>query len=235
MPRRCQRHLDLVDGLVTVVSNVALGEGPDACRALLTAGGPLALADAGDGVLEDVGGEAGMDDGCVGDGAGHGQGAGALGGHGDGNACAERGRSRPAYVGAVSAKFGSLTSQHVPYALDVVVQFREARRAQSQVQHGAVAAAQAEERTALGQLVDGGDGGSGDRRVAGQRVAHRRAQHDPLGGGCHDAEGNVQLAGQRLRISHAHVVEPHLLGQPGASRDILQVVREHSNAEFHCG
>ena len=103
-----------------------------------------------------------MDDGGVGVGAGQGQGAGALGGDGDGQAGAG-----PADLGMVAAVLGGLPGEEVAEGLDVVAQIGQPGGMQSEVQDGAVAGADAQEGAAAGKFVDGGDGGGGDRRVAG--------------------------------------------------------------------
>ena len=162
-----QGHLDFPDGVVAVVGDVALGEGPDAGFALLASGGALPLADAGHRVGQHLRGQAGVDDGGVGHCPGHGQGARPLGGHGDRHARAEGGRSSPAHVGPVAPVLAGLPGQHLADGLDVVMQLRQPRRTQTQVQHRAVAAAQAQEGPAAGKLVNRGYGRGGDCRMSG--------------------------------------------------------------------
>ena len=101
------------------------------------------------------------------------------------------------------------------------------------VQHRAVAAAEAQEGATAGKLVNRGYGGGGHRRVPSERITDRRPEHHPLGGSGHDAEGDVQLAGQRLGISDSNVVEAHFLGQSRSAGNIREVVGEHGDAEFH--
>ena len=113
------------------------------------------------------------------------------------------------------------------------MQFRQPRRTQPQVQHRAVAAAQAQEGPPTGKLVNRGYGGRGNRRVPGEGIRNRRPQHHPLGGSGHNAQGHVQLAGQRLRVGDAHVVEAHFLRQPRSAGNIREIVGEHGDAEFH--
>ena len=178
-------------------------------------------------------GQAGVDDGGVGDGPGHGQGARPLGGHGDGDACAERSRSSPAHVGPVAPVLTGFSGQHLADGLDVVMQLRQPRRTQPQVQHRAVAAAEAQEGPTAGKLVNRGYGRGGNRRVPGEGIGDRRPQHHPLGGRGHNAQGYVQLAGQRLGVGDAHIVEAHFLRQPRSAGNIRETVGEHGDAEFH--
>ena len=168
--------------VVAVVSDVALGEGPDAGCALLASGGALALADAGHRIGQHLRGQAGVDDSGVGDGPGHSQGARPLGGHGD-----RYGGVSPAHVGLVAPVLAGLPGQHLADGLDIVMQLRQPCRTQPQVQHRAVAAAEAQEGATAGKLVNRGYGGGGHRRVTSQGIADRRPQHHPLGRRGHNA------------------------------------------------
>ena len=80
--------------------------------------------------------------------------------------------------------------------------------------HRGVAHPPAEQGAARGELVDGGDRGCRDRRVAVDGVGEEGAQHDALGGAGGGGEEDVGVAPPELRVGLKGGVPAEILGAP---------------------
>ena len=132
-----------------------------------------------------------MDNHGVGDAAGHGKGARPLGGHDQGNLVVG-----PFHVYGPALVIDGLAGKQCSHGLHVFVEVGQFGRTQSQVQNGAVAAADAEVGAASGEPVDGRDARGRHGRVPGQGVGHRGSQMHAFGGAGNDSQAHVQLGPQ---------------------------------------